>query len=299
MREELPMQGIRLDAASDETSRRVLVSSRGRRAQERGVEPPSQSTASLLDIALQLDRIDHQLNTLAVPAAADFVFFMAGVPVAPWMRARPLNVTWKSWLARLCQIVEVQLPANAVSRDGHPPIEAMDAWEQWSALHAHAYRFRRVSTGLAWLLARLAACRGSESAGAHVIGHSAGGTAALAYLAGLRAGIFPMPGLALRSVITLDAAVHGLAGRWTNLHGFLRRAARTDLRGLGTWAREHGIALLTIANEHDLWSHPALDDIPYLRVPIGMPGALRAHLDGSIHAELRNSAQIIEALWRG
>jgi hypothetical protein len=277
------MLGVQMGSAPPETTPRALP---------REDEQLPRGVASAPEVLPLLDRIGLQLTAPVVPTPADYVFFMAGMPIAPWIEPRPLAETWQAWLRHLRGIIEDQLP-----RDGQAGAAVPGAWERWSTRHVHAYRFRRVTSGLVWLQARLAECQDREYAEVHLVGHSAGGAAALALLASLRARLLPAPDIRVRSVLTLDAAVSGLAGRWTNMRTFLRHTAHTNLQSLGDWAREQGIALLTIANEHDLWSHPPLADIPYLGLPLSRPSTLRAHLDGSVHAELRDSPQIIQALW--
>jgi hypothetical protein len=120
---------------------------------------------------------------------------------------------------------------------------------------------------------------------------------ALTYRAGWRAGILPPPRMRLHAALTLDAAVTGLAGVWSGAHRSLARDAGCQLNGLGAWSAEHGIALLTAANERDIWSHRALADLPYLGLRPHPCRGLRAQMNGTIHGWLRRAPQLVEAVW--
>jgi hypothetical protein len=169
-------------------------------------------------------------------------------------------------------------------------------WEAWQAEHVHAVQFRRAEAG-ANQLAELLADPRMAGVAAHLIGHSVGGAAILCYLTGVRAGHLPTPAGHVRTAVTLDAAVSGFAGVWSGMRAFARRGETDALHGLGAWALQRGISLLTISNERDIWSHRAIADIPYVGLRLGPPLDLGAQLNGAIHGWLRRMPQVVEALW--
>jgi pimeloyl-ACP methyl ester carboxylesterase len=131
----------------------------------------------------------------------------------------------------------------------------------------------------------------------HLVGHSVGGAAVLAYLAGWRAGLLPPPAARVRTVVTLDAAVSGLAGVWSGARRYFASASEAQLNGLNAWAAQRDIALLTAANQRDVWSHRPLSDLPYLGVRLGPASGLRVQLNGTVHGWLRRAPQFVDALW--
>jgi hypothetical protein len=223
------------------------------------------------------------------PGPDDHVLLLRGVPVAPWIPLRPPAAAWAAWLRRLEELcVEwAGLASDAPVAGG---------WDAWRREHVHSVDTRQTGAGARRLVAMLADPR-LERGDVHLVGHSVGGAVVLAYLAAWRAGLLPPPRPRLRAAITLDAAVSGVAGVWSGIRGFLDDRTEPALRGLGDWAAERGIAVLTATNERDVWSHRALADLPYLGLRLGPPLALGAQLDGTIHGWLRRTPQLVEALW--
>jgi pimeloyl-ACP methyl ester carboxylesterase len=132
---------------------------------------------------------------------------------------------------------------------------------------------------------------------AHLIGHSVGGAAVLRYLTGVRAGSLPAPRVRVRAAVTLDAALSGIAGVWSGARTLTGRGASEGLAGLGAWAKLQEINLITICNERDIWSHRAVDDLPYVGLRLGPPFDLGAQLNGAVHGWVRRMPQIVDALW--
>ena len=141
-----------------------------------------------------------------------------------------------------------------------------------------------------------------EPSGVHLIGHSVGGAVILTYLAHLRENPQEQPPVPLRSVLTLDAAVSGLAGAWSGAKSHLSRLTgyrvmAEGLLGLNQWASERSIRVLTVSNSGDMWSHKRLADLPYLGVHLGSRLALADQLNGTIHGWLRRTPEFVDAIW--
>lgn len=238
--------------------------------------------------------------TVVPPGPQDYVIMMRGVPVAPWIPRRPVADVWGAWLRYLevlCAGWASDTPTVAANQAA--PVGAASAsasaWDAWRREHVWAIDARHVHEGVNALVGILTDPRHREG-GVHLIGHSVGGATLLVYLTGWRAGLWPEPRLRLRSAVTLDAAVAGLAGAWSGAQRYLSAMAG-DFPGVGSWAAARGIALLTVANRRDWWSHGALADLPYLGLRSGPPFTLRAQLNGSIHDGVRRMPQLVEALW--
>jgi pimeloyl-ACP methyl ester carboxylesterase len=228
------------------------------------------------------------------PAPSDHVVFLRGVPVAPWIQLRPADVVWRLWLERLQEL------SRSWSREpskSPTPAPGQD-WESWRATNVHMLQEDKVTEGITQLSSLLAA-HADEAGAAHLIGHSAGGAIALAYLAALREGHIGGPQLSVRSVITLDAAVEGVSGIWSGATRYLRRSGGQGWDGLHRWAAAQGITVLTVANKRDTWSHHALGNLPYLGLRLGPSLALFSQLDGAIHDMLRRMPQLVQVIWDG
>jgi hypothetical protein len=216
-----------------------------------------------------------------------------GMPVAPWMRLRAVQDVWAAWLQGLRALWLASVAGAVGATAGESGVAVAD-WDGWQAQHVHALNFRRAAPGAVRLAEVLADPRmaGTE---AHLIGHSVGGAAVLRYLMGVRADCLPAPATRVRTAITLDAAISGIAGLWSGVDSHTGPSERLD--SLGDWARQRGISVLTISNERDVWSHRAVADLPYVGMRLGPPLDLGAQLNGAIHDWLRRMPQVVEALW--
>jgi pimeloyl-ACP methyl ester carboxylesterase len=245
--------------------------------------------------ALIHEILDAENFTSISPTPDDHVVFLRGVPIAPWIHLRPADEVWRLWLGRLRELSQTW--RNETSQTSNPPRD----WQFWRATNVHMLQQDKVAVGVAELSSLLAE-HASESGRAHLIGHSAGGAIALAYLSALRAGRIVGPQLPVCSVITLDAAVAGAAGAagiWSGATRYLHETGSTNWDELHTWAMQRGIAALTVANSRDMWSHHALGDLPYLGLRLGPSVALLSQVDGAIHDMLRRMPQLVQAIWEG
>jgi hypothetical protein len=77
----------------------------------------------------------------------------------------------------------------------------------------------------------------------------------------------------------------------------LGASAAHAFKGLGTWATDRGIGLLTACNERDVWSHRAIADLPYVGIRLGPRFGTLAQFNGRIHGLLRRTPQLVEAIW--
>ncbi len=245
--------------------------------------------------------------SIGPPGPRDYVVLLRGMPVAPWMRLRPAADVWGTWLQRLEELWLEWRELLAAPPSPAPPLataaaerllmtDGAQAWESWQAEHVMSLQARHALVGTQQL-AKLLADERLAHADIHLVGHSVGGATVLAYLAGCRSGAIAAPPVRIRAAITLDAAVSGLAGVWSGVRQYLGARAEAGLQGLGDWAQQHDIGLLTATNERDVWSHRAIADLPYLGLRLGPPFALRAQVDGTIHGWLRRTPQLVEALW--
>jgi hypothetical protein len=246
---------------------------------------------------------------LPPPSIQDHVVFLRGLPVAPWIPLRPAAEVWTAWLARLRELfLEAQTPA--AGRAGLPSnADILNVgWQAWQEAHVHSVEARHVAEGIGKLTRLLGEWHAAPQAGgdrgapvaAHLIGHSVGGAVVLTYLAGLRARTQSMPPVRIRAVLTLDAAVSGLAGVWSGAKTSLRRVTGEGmhgLQGLNAWAADQGIRVLTTTNERDAWSHRPLADLPYLGVRVGPAFAWRDQFNGRVHGWLRRTPEFVQAIW--
>lgn len=237
-------------------------------------------------VALRDALARHQVN-MPIPRPNEHVLLIRGVPVVPWIPLRPADVVWSAWLERLRALWECWAQTSGA---------ALGDWETWRAEHIHLLHAQLTPDGVR-ALALLLAEKGLAGEGVHLVGHSVGGASALAYLAGLRAELVEQPLARLRSVITLDAAVAGIAGVWTGTRQILGASAAQAFHGLGAWAADRGIGLLTACNERDLWSHRAIADLPYVGIRLGPRYGTLAQINGRIHGLLRRTPQLVEAIW--
>ncbi len=241
--------------------------------------------------------------TIAPPGPRDYVLLVRGVPVAPWIPLRPAGEVWSAWLRRLEDLyAEWSRTPTAPSVEPGRTLRAAaeswapTAWDTWRRQHVLVLDARYTLVGASRLASLLRRPR-IDQGEIHLVGHSVGGAAVLAYLAGWRAGLLPPPAARLRTVVTLDAAVSGLAGVWSGARRYFASASEARLNGLNAWAAQRGIALLTAANQRDVWSHRALADLPYLGVRLGPASGLRTQLNGTVHGWLRRAPQFVEAVW--
>jgi pimeloyl-ACP methyl ester carboxylesterase len=230
--------------------------------------------------------------TLSPPGPRDYVLLLRGMPVAPWVPPRPGTEVWGTWLRWLEQLW-TEWSRTVVPPDDPAPAET---WDTWRAEHVLAVQVRQAGSGLAQV-ATLLRQRRMAGCDVHLIGHSVGGAAALAFLARSRIGALPPPLARIRTVVTLDAAVAGVAGAWSGARRCLGTRTEAALHGLGAWAARRGTAVLTACNERDVWSHRAIADLPYVGLTLGPARVLRAQLDGTIHGWLRRTPLLVEALW--
>ena len=225
--------------------------------------------------------------TMPVPGPDEHVLLVRGVPVVPWIPLRAAEVVWSAWLDRLRALWE----GWALTLD-----VPLGGWDAWRSEHVHLLHARHTREGAAALV-RLLNGERLAGRGAYVVGHSVGGASALAYLAQLQAGLVEEPLAHLRSVITLDAPVAGIASIWTGTRQTLGASAPQALQRLGAWAADHDIGLLTACNERDLWSHRAIADLPYVGMRLGPRFGTLAQINGRIHGLLRRTPELVEAIW--
>jgi hypothetical protein len=217
------------------------------------------------------------------------------MPVAPWMRLRPVEDVWAAWFGGLRAL----WASWADGSDELAPAAARPAdqgWSAWRERYVHTLEFRRALPGSERLAELLASPQMADMA-AHLVGHSVGGAAVLRYLSGVRAGRLPAPRARVSAAITLDAAMSGVAGMWSGARTFARSGSSERLDGLGAWARQHTVNLITISNEHDIWSHRAMADLPYVGLRLGPALDLGAQLNGAVHGWLRRMPEVVAALW--
>lgn len=241
-------------------------------------------------VRVALQRLDM---TLSPPGPRDYVLLLRGVPVAPWVPPRPGTEVWGTWLRWLEQLW-TEWNGSAAPQPDHPA--PPETWNAWRAEHVLAVQVRQAGGGLAQV-ATLLRQRRMAGCDVHLIGHSVGGAAALAFLARSRIGALPPPLARIRTVVTLDAAIAGVAGAWSGARQCLGTRTEAALHELGTWAARRGTAVLTACNERDIWSHRAIADLPYVGLKLGPAHGLRAQLDGTIHGWLRRTPLLVEALW--
>jgi pimeloyl-ACP methyl ester carboxylesterase len=258
---------------------------------------------------------------LPLPEADDIIVLSHGIPVVSWLKRVGIR-QWHEWLEHLGATLRARYPQRADLAPGA-------AWEEWIRRHV-----RYVEVHFARLagqrIARLAAALPQGDGQMYLFGHSAGGAAVLQYLADLRDGSVPAPALPIRAALTLNAAVSGPARLWTGWPVAPERPGRMDrfipkvrhyitlnspqlrwrrrinwardymqlpFRGLGAWAQEQGITILTVSNVADIFSHPHLDDLPFLQVQIGRRFDLKAAATGRTHLSVQRDPRVSHYLW--
>lgn len=242
-------------------------------------------------IVAQLARSGVQITT---PGPRDLVVLLRGMPVAPWIPLRATADVWATWLGQLERLWAEWNEAALIRLPEDEPVHTR--WDTWRDGHVVSLQTRRVMEGMRQLMSLLERQAATHD-GVHLVGHSVGGATVLTYLAALRAGRLPIPPLRLRTAITLDAAVTGMAGIWSGARRALLETTSKRLNGLGAWAAQQGVALVTASNEWDVWSHRALGDLPYVMLKPERSLSLLRQLDGTIHGWLRRTPQLVEALW--
>lgn len=231
---------------------------------------------------------------IAPPGPHDLIVLLRGMPVAPWIPLRAAADVWATWLGQLERLWEEWNTATNLPQPAGEPERGR--WDAWREEHVVPLQMRCVSAGIRQLISLLEhQATGREAV--HLVGHSVGGATVLTYLAALRAGRLPLPPLRLRTAITLDAAVTGISGIWSGARRSLRETASHRLNGLGAWAAQRGVALVTASNEWDIWSHRALGDLPYVALQPDHQYSLVRQLDGTIHGWLRRTPHLVEELW--
>lgn len=266
-----------------------------------------------------------QIPELPLPEGDDILVFLFGIPVVPWLKRVGIQ-QWNMWLDHLAQTLRLRYPERADIAPGAP-------WEEWVRRHVRyiEVHFARIAgLRLAQSLNSLPQSKGSI----YLFGHSTGGAAILQYLADLRDGIVPAPSLPIRAALTMDAAVTGPSRLWTGWplanerpshldhviparRSYLRLTPRaeseqlgwrrsiswfhnyleTPFKSLGTWAQEEGIALLSISNVADAFTHGQLGDIPFLRLRIGRRFDLWSILTGKAHICVQRDPRMPPFLW--
>jgi hypothetical protein len=241
----------------------------------------------LLFVAALRDALARHNIHIPVPLPNEHIFLLRGVPVVPWIPLRAADAVWSAWLDRLQSLWEGW---------GHLAGSPFVDWPAWRDEHVHLLAEHHTRVGVEDLAYELSRTQ-LAGVGVHLVGHSVGGGAALAYLAELRAGIVDQPLARLRSVVTLDASVFGIAGVWTGTRQTLRAGAARAFKGLGAWSAERGIGVLTACNERDMWSHRAIADLPYVGMRLGPRHGTLSQIDGRIHGLLRRTPELVEAIW--
>jgi pimeloyl-ACP methyl ester carboxylesterase len=258
---------------------------------------------------------------LPLPEADDIIVFSHGIPVVSWLKRVGIR-QWQDWLEHLGAILRARYPQRADLAPGA-------AWEDWLRRHV-----RYVEVHFARLagqrIARMLAALPPGDGQIYLFGHSAGGAAMLQYLADLRDGSVPTPARPIRAILTLNAAVAGPARLWTGWPVAPERPGRMDrfipkvrhyitlngpqlrwrrrinwardymqlpFRGLGAWALEQCINVLTVSNVADIFSHQHLDDLPFLQVQIGRRFDLKAAATGRTHLAVQRDPRVWHYLW--
>ncbi len=259
---------------------------------------------------------------LPLPEADDILILSHGIPVVPWLKRVGVR-QWALWLDHLGETLRARYPDRA---DIAPGI----AWEEWLQGHVRyveAHFARIAGQRIARLLAALPE---ADVGNIYLFGHSAGGSAILQYLADLRDGSAVAPARPIRAALTLDAAVWGPARLWTGWPIAPERPGRMDhllpklrhyltisgpklrwhrhltwsrnymelpFRGLGAWAQEQGFTILTVSNLADAFSHPQLDDLPYLEMHIGRRFDIKGTATGRTHLCVQRDPRVPHYLW--
>ncbi len=258
---------------------------------------------------------------LPLPDIDDIVVFCYGIPVVPWLK-RVGAPQWRQWIERVGEVLRAQYPDRG-------DVALGQAWNEWVRLH-----IRYVETHFARVagqrLAQLVCALPPGPGGIYIVGHSAGASAVLQYLADLRERMVPEPARRIRVALSLDAAVTGIARAWTGwptapegpssfdrlfprLHRYLKvngqrlewrrylRWARDfdqhPYRGLGAWARDRGMTILTVSNSADTFTHGPLDDLPFLGLKIGRRFDLRGLVTGKTHLCVQRDPRVAPFLW--
>ena len=258
---------------------------------------------------------------LPLPDINDILVLCYGIPVVPWLKKVGVR-QWANWLDRVGETLRARYPDCE-------DIAAGPAWEAWLERHV-----RYVETHFARLagprIAQLLSTLPNEFDAIYLFGHSAGGSAVLQYLADLRDGVAPAPALPIRAVLTLNAAVSGPARLWTGwpianerpalidrvipkltryivIAGaqsrlrwhvqWARTYIRLPFRGLGEWADNSGITLLTVSNSADYFGHRRLDDLPFLSLKMGRRRDVKNALNGKTHIAIQRDPRVPRFIW--
>ncbi len=275
---------------------------------------------------LQRSTLGHMLGAptipdLPLPEADDMLIFSFGIPVVPWLKRVGIR-QWQFWLDHLGETLRARYPDR-------PDVAAGLPWEQWIAEHVR-YVEVHFAHEAAQRLAKIAASLPAGPGGIYLFGHSTGGATVLNYLVELREGHVPSPARPIRVALAMNSAVVGMPRAWTgwpaapehpNLTDHLiprwRRFIRLDgakprwdrrltwsrdylqspFHGLGAWTKTHGIVLLTVSNVVDLFTHPALDDVPFLKMHIGRRLDLKGTITGRTHLHVQRDPRVAHFLW--
>ncbi len=258
---------------------------------------------------------------LPAPDLNEVLVLCYGIPVVPWLKRIGIR-QWQNWLDHLGKTLRARYPDC-------PEIQPGEAWDDWLQRHVRyveSHFARLAGVRLAQLLSSLP----SEFDGIYLFGHSAGGSAIMQYLADLRDGQAPEPAIPIHTVLTLNSAVAGPARLWTGWPSdnerpplidrlFPKIRARLQIneslprwrwhvswgrtyqqlpfRGLGSWAQDQGICMLTVSNVADFFGHRALDDIPYVGMHIGRRSDLKNALNGKTHLAIQRDPRVPRFIW--
>lgn len=258
---------------------------------------------------------------LPLPEIDDILVFCYGIPVVPWLKRIGVH-QWNNWLDHLGATLRARYPDREDILPGAP-------WQQWIREHVQFVE-THFARSAGQRIAQVVHALPSEPGGVYLFGHSAGGAAVLEYLADLRDGLAPLPGRRIRAALTMNAAVSGLARAWSAWPVAPERPSRYDqviprmreylvlnrsqlrrhrritwareyihnpFHALGAWAKEQNMALVTVCNVADAFSHDALADIPYLRLQIGTRFDLQGIVTGKTHLSVQRDPRVPHFIW--
>jgi pimeloyl-ACP methyl ester carboxylesterase len=264
--------------------------------------------------------VTGDIPPLPLPDIDDIIVLAHGIPVVPWLK-RVGTRQWQIWLDHIGRLLRLRYPDRADIAPG-------PAWSQWLADHV-CYVETHFARIAGQRIAQLVSALPPGTGEIYIIGHSAGASAVLQYLADLREEVVPPPSRPIRAVLTLDAAVTGIARAWTGwptapegpssfdrfwprIERYLRldrpqpswrrhiRWARDyvdpPFAGLGAWLRGQGIGILTVSNIADAFTHGALADLPYLSLRIGRRFDVRGMVTGKTHMCIQRDPRVLPVL---